>query len=909
MALSQILPKDALVLCTVSLLFIYFAVILWTNYSIILPYWTPLFWAAALSVPLHALKARLLPPIHEALENDFLDIVASVIGSIVYFILRFFLGSYIANPLKTLFLGYCSVVYVISARQPNTTTNGKSTKEKVSEYDSEADTHDRNQLSRMSNHDGDEEEGTDDYELHPNYQALVDNEHDKYARPANFPSYINLMRAAVIYVLLQFTTLTELREFAEEVLSRIQIGTANQMFYLVTAIIVHITYSSLRQIVFVAERLFYPKLTPKEQKEVSIFTTVPRNIQRLVQESLNSTLATIIVLTTLSVLGLLVTILSVGVVHDAQGIVAQTHQRVTYLREEQLRQSVRGEDNAAEGGHIAGDSKDSRIQQADGALEQAYDAGVNWFDPILKEAFPELAWGAVDWAYHVANVVVDPNDLKLAATTEPEAPVILEHTTAPEEVPAPVHTAVPEPETAVETPACEEKSDKVAVKESVELSVLLEKDLDATKQFPLVDNLNASLTCPQPTKSGSSSSSPSPSSTSSCSSSSPSSVPSSTASALTVTPSNTTSSAPVNPPVAKTPEKPELWVIPTLESLGFSGLKNKRSYEFHSQQEQKQIAINLSQGRFLLSILLGYHGLDTSTMLWGFNAFNDLLFRWILFLLALITFTGLKVSPLQRIGWMIDQSLASPNSGYYGSSQLSTSTSPGRVLAKNIEFAISGTFISMFKLSIYHTIFTQVWTRFLTNRVLEAIAFGTASSPDFVVPKYAWFSSLFGIVLVLFPIAPNWLVAVPGAVIHFYVYGQRPMEAIALVVGHIVMSALVDGPVWDSHVVKNARPGVSSAFWLGLWCFLGGMKWGPKGLLLGPVFFAAVPAVWSALLELRGWPSTTGTVQTRSSSSSNSTTKSQNRGASKSPSRLGSSGYEGRGRVRGAGSLNHRSRR
>ncbi|KAG0285648.1 hypothetical protein BGZ97_007713 [Linnemannia gamsii] len=175
----------------------------------------------------------------------------------------------------------------------------------------------------------------------------------------------------------------------------------------------------------------------------------------------------------------------------------------------------------------------------------------------------------------------------------------------------------------------------------------------------------------------------------------------------------------------------------------------------------------------------------------------------------------------------------------------------------------------MFKLSIYHTLFTVAWTHFLTDRVTLLVAAGEASS-DFVPLKYAWLTSLFGIALTLFPIAPNWLVAIPGGLIHFYIYGQRPMEAIAMVVGHLLLANLVDGAVWDSHVVKNARPGVSSAFWLGLWVFLGGMKWGPKGLLLGPVFFAAVPSIWSALLELRGKPSRglTGTRGSRSSADS-----------------------------------------
>ncbi|KAG0364557.1 hypothetical protein BGZ54_007374 [Gamsiella multidivaricata] len=682
---------------------------------------------------------------------------------------------------------------MISDRRPrkvadNVALNGKPTKDGLTEYD-----------SSVEDMDG----STDDYELHPSYQTLVNQEHDKYARPANWPSYINLLRAAFIYVLLQWTTLTELRRFAQDVWSQIEIGTSSQLTYLLIAILVHIQYTCLGQVVFMVERLFYPRLSPEEQREVSILNTVPRVFRRALQESLNSTLATVIVLSTLSFLGLLATILSVGVAHDVQGLVAQTHHRVTLFKQEQIR--LTAQDGAAGDAGYAQSPKQYFVQQADEALVMAYDAGVSWFDPILKDAFPELSWGAVDWASHVANIIVemDPSQgYEHAQDFRPQQ----------------------QPDALVEVGTC-----KTAAQQEKDLGELMLEYQDGTAQSKFTKDATVLPKVPSDD------------------------VPSSSA--------NSTEKKSTEQPLEQPAEEPELWVVPTLESFRFA-VKNAKAMSGFQAQEQrrKKTAINISQGKRLLNIVLGYK-VDTPTILWGFNAFNDLLFRWILFLLGLITFTGLKVSPLQRIGWIIDQALASSTSNY-GSSRLSTSSSPGRAMAKSLEFAISGTFISMLKLSIYHTIFTLTWTRYLTDKVMALAATGAASS-DFVPLKYAWLTSVFGIVLTLFPIAPNWLVSVPGAVVHFYVYGQRPMEAVAMVVGHVIFTSLIDGAVWDSHVVKSARPGVSSAFWLGLWVFLGGMKWGPKGLLLGPVFFAAVPAIWSALLELRGWPSSASSAKNR----------------------------------------------
>ncbi|KAF9571728.1 hypothetical protein EC968_000247 [Mortierella alpina] len=752
-------PKDALILATVTLLFIYFAVILKTNYELILPFWTPLFWAAALSVPLHALKSALLPVLHEALENDILDILASAIGALVTFIIRFFLGRYITYAIKTLFLGYCHVMHVLCDGRSSTETKDEATQK--SALDSGVD---RRELETIDE---------DSYELHPNYQTLVDQEPDDYARASNSPSYLNLLRLAFVYGLLQLGTPEELWTYAKSMWSETPIGTAKQLSQLMFILTVHIAYACFWSFVSFIEALLYRSLTEKQLKEQSVLHTIPRAIRRAIQQSLNSTLTTIIVLSTIAVLGALSAILSVGVVHDVHGLIAQTHHRVMFFRQEQSRPAL---GDTGDAGYPV-DSKQSLVKQMDEALSQAYDAGLELFNPILKDAFPNLAWGATEWAAQVANVVVD-SDYKPAATTHQ----------------------------ATKTATC-----RVPLKTEPDPIDLFQPYKTAFTDDPQTLDYNEDL---------------------------------------------------ADDPFyhEDTVEQPEMWPIPTLNLVRPSGPAFRSSQEFvaqrqhqhqHQHQHQRSKAINVSHAKYLLNLLLDYKGLDTPNILYGFNVFNDLLFRWILFVLGLITFTGLRVSPLQRIGWLIDQALASSPS--FGSFRLSTSPSPGRILAKSLEFSISGTFISMFKLSIYHTLFTLTLTHYLGDRVMGLAAVGAASS-NFVAIKYAWLTSLFGIVLTVFPIAPNWLVAIPGATIHFYVYGERPVEALAMVAAHMVFTMFVDGTVWDSHVVRTARPSVSSAFWLGLWIFLGGMKWGTKGLLLGPVLYAAVPAIWAAVLELRGVP-------------------------------------------------------
>ncbi|KAF9287241.1 hypothetical protein BGZ68_002073 [Mortierella alpina] len=744
-------PKDALLLATVTLLFVYFGVVLKTNYEIILPFWTPLFWAAALSVPLHALKSTLLPVLHEALENDILDILASTIGAVVTFIIRFFLGRYITYAIKTLFLGYCHIMHVLCDGRSSSETKDEATQKGGPEYG----------VNRREVHSPDE----DEYELHANYQTLVDQEPDDYARASNSPSYLNLLRLAFVYGLLQLATPEELWTYVKTAWSETPIGTAKQLSQLMFIITLHIAYACFWSFVSFIEALLYRNLTEKQLKERSVLHTIPRSIRRAIQQSLNSTLTTVIVLSAIAVLGALSAILSVGVVHDVHGLIAQTHHRVMFFRQEQSRPILSDKGDT----EYSLAPKQSLVKQMDEALSQAYDAGLELFNPILKDAFPDLAWGATEWAAQVANVLVDSN-YKPATTPRPE--------TKPATCRAPLKTE-PDPIDLFQP-----------YKTFTDDPELLDDSEDLVEDQTFHEDIV---------------------------------------------------------------QQPEIWAIPTLSFLRFSGLGYKNAQEFVKQQQQQPSkAINISHAKRLWGLLLGYKGFDTPNVLYGFNVFNDLLFRWILFVLGLITFTGLKVSPLQRIGWLIDQALASSPS--FGSFRLSTSPSPGRILAKSLEFSISGTFISMFKLSIYHTLFTLTLTHYLGDRVMALAAVGAASS-NFVAIKYAWLTSLFGIVLTVFPIAPNWLVAIPGALIHFYVYGERPVEALAMVAAHMVFTMFVDGTVWDSHVVRTARPSVSSAFWLGLWIFLGGMKWGTKGLLLGPVLYAAVPAIWAAVLELRGMPS------------------------------------------------------
>ncbi|KAF9585155.1 hypothetical protein BGW38_003687 [Lunasporangiospora selenospora] len=712
-----------------------------------------------------------------------MNVVASVIGGIVFFILRFFLGSIIAGAIKKVFLGYCYVVYMLCDGRPRPEKSQG------------------NAICRLNNVDMHDK---DDYELHPSYQTLVDQEPDDYARSPNWPSYLNLLRLGFLYVLLQLGSPSELLEFAKLVWEsgKIELGTQRQLNFLMVLILLHIQYACLGQIVSMIERvLLYPRLSREETKDRSVLYAVPRMVRRALQESLNSTVATTVVLSTIAGLGLLVMVLSVGVAHDIQGIVAQTHQRVMTFQEAEAQAALGLLDNQDR-------QEGPFVRQADEALSQAYDAGLGWFDPILKDAFPVLSWGATEWAFQVANVIVDP-----------EAPLLRR--------PQPSQKARKSSDSASQLKAWS------ALDDSGFGSLVIESpQRDASEQVQFASSSFSS---------------------------------------------------------EEAIEHPELWHIPTLQSLGFVSPKqiNQATFMARKRSEdgdfsvksdsqepvEKQEngtptsprAINLSQIKFLTSLVLGYEGLNSENMLWGFNAFNDLLFRWILFLLGLMTFTALKVSPLQRIGWIIDQALASSPSSF-GSLRLSssaagststhgaasaTSPGPGRVLAKSLEYSITGTFVSMLKLAIYHTLFTLAWTRFLQDRVMA-----DAGLSEFVPVRYAWLTSLFGIVLIMFPIAPNWLVSIPGAVVHFYVYGQRPIEAVAMVVGHVLFAGIVDGAVWDSHVVRHTRPGVSSAFWLGLWMFLGGMKWGTKGLLLGPVLFASVPSAWSAILELRGRPST-----------------------------------------------------
>ncbi|KAF9948897.1 hypothetical protein BGZ72_009226 [Mortierella alpina] len=743
-------PKDALIFATVTLLFIYFGVILKTNYEIILPFWTPLFWAAALSVPLHALKSALLPALHEALENDMLDILACAIGATVTFIIRFFLGRHITYAIKTLFLGYCHIMHVICDGRSSREAKDEATQKNTPEYGL-----DRRELDSIDEHN---------YELHPNYQTLVDQEPDDYARASNSPSYLNLFRLAFVYCLLQFGTPEELWILAKTMWNETPIGTARQLSQLMFILTVHIAYASFRSFVSFIEALLYRNLTEKQLKEQSILHTIPRSIRKAMQQSLNSTLTTVIVLSTIAVLGALSAILSVGVVHDVHGLIAQTHDRVMFFRQEQSRPGLSDKDDAG----YPPEPKQSLVKQMDEALSQAYDAGLELFNPILRDAFPDLAWGVTEWAAQVANVVVDSDYTPAATTTQATMATCR---VPPKTEPDPIELFQPY---------------KTAFADDLEF---FDDSEDLLDDHTTQDD---------------------------------------------------------------TVQKPEMWTIPTLRLMVFSGFGLNSAQDVVSRKQQRPSkAINISHAKHLLNLLLDYKGFDTTNILYGFNVFNDLLFRWILFVLGLITFTGLRVSPLQRIGWLIDQALASSPS--FGSFRLSTSPSPGRVLAKSLEFSISGTFISMFKLSIYHTLFTLTLTHCLGDRVMGLAAIGAASS-NFVAIKYAWLTSLFGIVLTVFPIAPNWLVAIPGALVHFYVYGERPVEALAMVAAHMVFTMFVDGTVWDSHVVRTARPGVSSAFWLGLWVFLGGMKWGTKGLLLGPVLYAAVPAIWAAVLELRGQP-------------------------------------------------------
>jgi len=98
-------------------------------------------------------------------------------------------------------LGYCYAVYMVCDGRPRKEKSPNRTKENGSTPD--AFWSNGKYTTPVTEHDElDRIDDEDDYELHPNYQVLVEQEPDNYARPANWPSYLNLLRAAFIYALL-----------------------------------------------------------------------------------------------------------------------------------------------------------------------------------------------------------------------------------------------------------------------------------------------------------------------------------------------------------------------------------------------------------------------------------------------------------------------------------------------------------------------------------------------------------------------------------------------------------------------------------------------------------------------------------------------------------------------------------
>ncbi|KAG0345349.1 hypothetical protein BG004_003783, partial [Podila humilis] len=656
----------------------------------------------------------------------------------------FFLGSYIANRVRDVFLGYFRFMYLLcdgnSKETDPSNPRGTCTTPNCNHYEQFLDYQEPDPTIEDFYYEitGDQFyilhpeffDHPEDYQLHPTYQTLVDQEPDDFPRRSTGPSYINLFRLSFIYTLSKLGSPQKMFEIAQTAVTGIEIGTGQQLRVLMKVVGVHMIYTCVQYFMALLESALYPGLTPDERRKRSVFSIWPRRVTRAVQGSLNSILSSVIVFSSIAVVGALVSILSVGIIYDVNGALVQTHERVKTIKNAPV-------DVTSGKSHV---STSHYVNMFDDGLVMAYDSGIRWVDPILQDAFPTLGWGFSDWVYHLSHVIVEHQE-----TPEPVEPVCLVPRVCPQRV------LTPRPQ-----------------------------------YLRPVDH-------------------------------------------------NTTEAS----------ENVELWVFPSVFTTYTIGRSSK--YGVNEQSSPTLVAINLTLAKFLLSNLFGYKGIDNNVLLEGFNIFNDLLFRLILFLLTVLTLTALKVSPIHRIGWIIDQALAS--SASMGSFRLSSSSSPGRILAKHLEFAITGTFIAMLKLSMYHTIFTVAFTNLLAGRAIAEVG-----ASAFVPVRYAWITSFFGIVLTMFPIAPNWLVVLPGAIIHFYVYGFRRAEAVALVVGHLLFTNMVDSAVWDSHVVKTARPGISSAFWLGLWIFLGGSLWGIKGLLLGPVVFACIPAVWSATLELRGLP-------------------------------------------------------
>ncbi|KAF9978408.1 hypothetical protein BGZ73_002587 [Actinomortierella ambigua] len=715
---------------------------------------------------------RVYTSLNNLLQQDIANIIAHTLGSAVLLVIRFFLGSYVANGIKYVFQSYCHAMNIVVGGHPGKHAEAPP-KEPDMPYGEDY------YIFQQSLLPGNEKMYTkqrkavvaDDYELHDFYQQMVDQEPSKSPAKPTWPSYMMIARAIFVYCLLQVATPQEIYQYAKTTILNVRIDTVNTLWFLVWAFMLHAVLINISDWITMIEMLFNPGLNHIQMAKRSIRTQVSKALRKSVQNNLHSYLSLLLSLLTVGVLGLLSTILAFGVVHDVHGILSQTHERVTKLQQQP---------------RLFGEAK-GLTADVDRGLSGAYESGLQWLEPILKDAFPVVGWTPLEWAMQLSDVVVakDPCSRLSAYSLEAEGVCL-----------------------------------KPVVQDVLETTPFWVTEQEYTAHFmnETVDFIpEAFHTHSIPT--------------------------------------------PADPPLLV--DVPLSWEAIRSKLSGSNSVSSLSAACLASKPtDASSVAINLSQIQFLVDVLRTHRDLDMEMVLAKVNWFNEFLFCCILFMLTLITLTGLKVSPLQRVGWLIDQALTSSSS--MGSLQLPRSSSPGRVLAKHLEFAISGTFFAMFKLSVYRILFTVVWTRQVALWAAKKVAFPESLGhpfggdvvvvDDFVPVKYAWLTSLVMVVLTLFPIAPSWIASIPGAVVHFFIYGQQKTLAVLLILGHVMMAMFVDGPVWDTYVVKAAQPGTSSAFWLGLWVYLGGMRWGTKGLLVGPVIYAAVPAAWAAILEMRGRP-------------------------------------------------------
>ncbi|KAG0248106.1 hypothetical protein DFQ27_001168, partial [Actinomortierella ambigua] len=338
----------------------------------------------------HAIKTSIHASLYSLLENDFIDVVGYTVGGTVLLVLEFFLGSSIASALKFVFRTHCSVVNyffgVPPLKRPPPT-------EHKAPYDGEYHHSHLSVPPGYEDHYGKKKGPKGDQRR----TIMID---DYSPLKPTCPSYMTLVRLLLAYCFLRLTTADQ-RQLVFEAIQSTHIDTRELLWKYACFFLLHAFVINVHNWITLFEMWFSPGVNHIVVAERSIRIRVSRGLRKSMQYHLHWFLSALLSLMVVVGLGLLAGVFASGVLHDVYGGLLQTHAYVT---------KVQGHPNHA--------AANGFMNYMDRSLVDAYNSGTQWLEPLVMDAFPDVGWTPQEWALQVAKVVV---------TVDPCNPLLVEN--------------------------------------------------------------------------------------------------------------------------------------------------------------------------------------------------------------------------------------------------------------------------------------------------------------------------------------------------------------------------------------------------------------------------------------------------------------------------------------------------